>query len=100
MPRDAEGRTVFSLLRAAARRPTTRLLAASTPFDAKDLLKARGYRWEAGQGGRPKGWFRDLTDDVTEEETGWLAEAVYTGRPDVHRYALDAWSRYSEREWA
>lgn len=96
---DPDGRGALSLLREAARRPTARLLAACTPFESKDQLKARGYRWEPGEAGRPKGWFRDLPVEEEGAERAWLDAAVYPGAPDIHRYELTAWTRFSEREW-
>ena len=48
---------------------------------------------------RPKGWFRDVPAEVAAAEIDWLRAAIYPGAPDVSRYELTAWTRYSEREW-
>ena len=40
-----EERTVVASLRETAATPTTRIWATGTPFDCKDELKHRGYRW-------------------------------------------------------
>jgi len=32
------------------------IFAENSPFDMKDHLKARGYRWSDGSDGRPKSW--------------------------------------------
>ena len=38
-----------------ARQTTWRIWAANSPFEFKDLLKARGYRWNGEENGRLKG---------------------------------------------
>lgn len=100
LPGDPEARTVLSALRASALRPTVRLLAASTPFETKDMLKGRGYRWEPGEGSGRKGWYRDVALDEERAERDWLTVAVYRGAPDIVRFELDAWSRFSDRAWS
>jgi len=32
------------------------IFAENSPFNMKDHLKARGYRWSDGSDGRPKSW--------------------------------------------
>ncbi len=46
------GEPAMAALLAAARQPTVRISAAGAPYAAKDLLKARGYRWHNGEDGR------------------------------------------------
>src|SRR5262249_7201730 len=43
-----------------ARQPTCRLWARDAVIEKKDLLKARGYSWSAGEFGRPRCWYRDV----------------------------------------
>jgi hypothetical protein len=52
-----------------ARLPTWRLWATDAAIEKKDVLKARGYAWTPGEFGRPKCWYRDVSD----------AEAVAAG---------------------
>lgn len=52
-----------------------RVFARRAPFEKKDLLKARRYRWDQGQ----KVWYRDLPEESMPEETGWLSENIYSG---------------------
>jgi hypothetical protein len=40
----------------------------NSPFEVKDLLKARGYRWHADA----KVWVRDLADAERVAELEWL----------------------------
>jgi DNA polymerase-3 subunit epsilon len=75
--------------------PSYRLQATNAPFEAKDLLKARAYRWNAEQ----KVWHTRLADEaqLTAELT-WLKSAVYTSRlARVQVEKLNADVKYSSR---
>lgn len=95
-----DGSTGLRVLLDNARRPMARLWALRSPFDRKDDLKARGYVWANGEGGRPKSWFRDLPAADVEAEVEWLRETVFGGgyhfEPKVDR--LSVFDRFSERE--
>lgn len=72
-----------------------RLRALGAPFDSKDRLKARGYRWDADA----KVWFCTLaTEALLDAECEWLRAEVY-GRSGVRLEveALDSRVRYSAR---
>ena len=70
-----EDRTVFAALRETAATPTIRLWAAGAPFDAKDELKAKRYRWmPEGQTGIPRSWWTDVAPADLEAELAWLAD--------------------------
>ena len=79
----------------AAKRPSYRLQATGAPFEAKDLLKARNYRWD----GNLRVWFTQLKDEpALLAETQWLKAQVYEGRPArVQVEQLGARQRYSGR---
>ena len=72
-----------------------RLQATGAPFEAKDLLKDRGYRWDAAQ----KVWHTRLDDAaLLEAEAAWLKTEVYGQRAArVQVESLDALVRYSGR---
>lgn len=78
-----------------AQHPTYRLQATNAPFDAKDKLKARGYRWSAEQ----KVWHTRLdSPHALHEECVWLKENAYHQRSAVVQVEkLDAHTRYSNR---
>ena len=80
----------------SARAPTFRLQATQAPFDAKDLLKARGYRWDGAQ----KVWHTRLADEAALAlEFEWLKASVYGGRSSrVQVEELDAQTKYSARQ--
>jgi DNA polymerase III subunit epsilon len=56
------GRLALQALLEQARLPTWRLWARDAAIEKKDLLKARGYTWSPGESGRPKCWYRDVSD--------------------------------------
>jgi len=60
-----------------ARRTDVRLWADNAPFDMKDELKKRGYRWSPGGAGKRKAWYRDLPEDLLDEEMLYLNEHIY-----------------------
>ena len=86
---------LFRLIQ-SARAPTFRLQATQAPFDAKDLLKARGYRWDGAQ----KVWHTRLADEAALAlEFEWLKASVYGGRSSrVQVEELDAQTKYSARQ--
>jgi hypothetical protein len=55
----------LSLLLENARRKTIRIWAEQAPFDLKDELKKRGYRWSSGDEGRRKAWYVDIDEAKT-----------------------------------
>ena len=78
-----------------AQHPTYRLQATNAPFDAKDKLKSRGYRWSADQ----KVWHTRLdSSHALLEECAWLKENAYHQRSAVVQVEkLNAHMRYSSR---
>ncbi|MBC6445447.1 MAG: hypothetical protein GDA50_08560 [Alphaproteobacteria bacterium GM202ARS2] len=56
--------TVLSALAKVAYEPTIRLSAVGSPFDMKDILKVRGYRWNPGDIGKPKAWYIDVDQNA------------------------------------
>jgi DNA polymerase-3 subunit epsilon len=92
---DAQSTTLAVLLD-AARRPSCRIHAIGTPFETKDTLKARGYRWSDGSQG-PRAWHIDVDEAELEAELSYLRETIY-GDPGfeplvVRLTAVDRFSR-------
>jgi len=92
---DGNATTGMGRLLQAARRPSYQLRATGSPFESKDALKGRGYRWDAER----RVWFCTLADeDALEAELAWLRATVYgERRAQVEVERLDALSRYSAR---
>lgn len=90
-----DGGTGLARLMRAAAQPSYRLRAIGAPFESKDLLKARGYRWDA----QARVWGCSLgSDEALEAERAWLQAQVYgQRRAQAEVEALDALTRYSLR---
>jgi DNA polymerase-3 subunit epsilon len=88
------GTGLAQLLR-SANAPSYRLSATNAPFESKDLLKARGYRWNTDQ----RVWHTRLNDETAlQAECAWLKEHVYNHRSAaVQVEKLDARTKYSAR---
>lgn len=76
--------------------PQIRLFATGSPFDSKDALKMRGYRWAP----EIKCWWRSLsTDKALQEELDWLKRKVYQGkRASVEIETVGGLIRHSLRQ--
>jgi DNA polymerase III subunit epsilon len=93
------GGTVLSLLLANARKETQQLWAVEAPFEAKDLLYARNYRWNCGSDGRLRAWHRELPEEEVPTELDWLEKEIYRGKGvrQVVRQRVTAYERFSAR---
>lgn len=89
----ATGATGFSRLVASAERRCCRIFAVGSPFELKDVLKARGYRWNDGNDGRPKSWWTEVDEAAYGEECRFLREEIY--RRDFE--PLSQWLTAAER---
>src|SRR5690606_30337039 len=53
------------------------IFAIGSPFETKDVLKARSYRWD----GDKKCWHITVTgDDAIKSEVAWLKSNIYGGK--------------------
>lgn len=96
-PLAATAQSVFAELIDCARRTTTRIWAQRSPFELKDALKARGYRWNDGSDGRPKSWFIDIDEDKRDAELSYLKKEIYQCEVDIECRAMTALDRFSNR---
>jgi DNA polymerase-3 subunit epsilon len=80
-----------------ARKATCRVWAENSPFDFKDILKARGYRWNSGDNGKPKSWYADIGEDNLDAELTFLRTEIYQRDVDPFVQKIDAYDRFSER---
>lgn len=69
--------TPFAELHQACQRSRVRIYAENSPYDMKDQLKARGYRWSDGSDGRPKSWWVELPEEKLDEELHFLRTEIY-----------------------
>lgn len=91
------GRTGLDQLLERARTPSWRVWAENSPFELKDVLKARGYRWNAEATGGPRAWYIDVPTEQKEAEVGFLKREIYGGEINLLVRRIDAFDRFSVR---
>jgi len=79
----------------AAENARTVVKAFGSPFETKDKLKARGYRWDAEN----RVWYTAVkSDEALNAEAEWLKFEVYSGRSArIGLETQDAWVQFSNR---
>lgn len=93
-PLPVSGVYALQRLLEAASEPSLRLWATGSPYDSKDRLRERGYRWEAAV----KTWSRLVPKADAKAESEWLKTEVYNGRAaQIDVEVLDATVRFSSR---
>ena len=97
-PLPVSAEPVLKRLLETARRTEIRLWAEGAPFDKKDQLKKRGYRWSPGENGKRKAWYRDLPEDELDAEMLYLGAQIYSR--EITELPMDRFTamlRYSNR---
>ena len=74
---DGSASTAFAELYEASQRSRVRIFAEHSPFDMKDHLKARGYRWSDGTDDRPKSWWIEVEEEALDDELRYLGAEIY-----------------------
>jgi len=92
------GRPVLKPLLEHAIADDAHIWAIAAPFDAKDALKSRGYRWSNGAGGEPKAWHITVMADELDAEMTFL-DSIYGGdaRSVVRVDRMSPLNRFSTR---
>ena len=90
-------RSAFAILLDRARRKTVRIWAEQTPFELKDVLKNRGYKWSDGADGRPRSWYIDVDEATKADEVEFLRKTIYLQDVDPRVQFLSAMNRFSVR---
>jgi len=96
------GKLAMSVLLAGAREKSRRFFAFRAPFEKKDDLKARGYRWlpEFTYQGKKGVWSISVPEADIEAEQQWLSDSIYKGKAAQFIYKdITAEDRYSIREF-
>jgi DNA polymerase-3 subunit epsilon len=83
--------------RSAGARPKEDDAAEQSPFDLKDLLKRRGYRWSDGSDGRPRSWYVDVDESKLGDEIAFLKTEIYLREVEPRLQTLTAFDRFSIR---
>lgn len=91
-----DGQTGLARLLAGAGQTRYKLRATGAPFESKDKLKARGYRWD----GEGRVWWCTLgSDALLDTECDWLRAEVYgQRRARVELEAMDSLVQFSSRK--
>ena len=93
-PLPTSGNLAMQALLQNARQADIKVSALGSPFDSKDALKERSYRWNADK----KVWAKDIPQDNLDDEVTWLSEAVYAGKSFKLEFErMTAMNRYSNR---
>ncbi|MBX5082874.1 3'-5' exonuclease [Rhizobium lentis] len=71
------GDSAFAELYRASQRSRIRIFAEHSPFEMKDHLKARGYRWSDGSDGRMKSWWIEVGEEDLGDELSYLRSEIY-----------------------
>lgn len=69
----------FPQLLASARQKTVIVRALGAPFEVKDTLKERGYRWHNGGSGSERHWWTTVPESNLEAEQQFLNETYPDG---------------------
>ena len=86
--------TALKALLENARQESVRGWAKESPFETRDALRARGFRWDPQE----RCWHKDLRRGALPAELAWLKNAVYGGRERlINLDVQDARGRYSTR---
>lgn len=91
--KEAQGHA-FSRLIETARLSSFRIWAEGAPFDMKDILKARGYRWNDGSDGRPRSWWIEVGEEAREAEIAFLRREIYLRDIDPYVQVITAFERF------
>ena len=95
-PLPASGEIALKTLIVQMKEKCYKIYAISAPFDKKDLLKERGYRWNPTL----KVWHSASVDQIDmNKEIEWLKGNVYCGKSvDLEFEEIDSETRYSGRQ--
>jgi DNA polymerase-3 subunit epsilon len=93
----ATGTPALAALLDTARKRTIRVWAEQSPFDLKDSLRCRGYRWSDGSDGRPRSWYIDVSETALDAEVAFLKTEIYLSDIEPRLQTLTAFSRFSSR---
>jgi DNA polymerase-3 subunit epsilon len=96
-PLPRSGKLTLQALLEEARKPTCRVWAEGSPFDFKDILKGRGYRWSDGNDGGRRSWYRDVLEDGLDEELSYLRKDIFQQDADIPVVKITAFDRFSNR---
>ncbi|MFD2265430.1 3'-5' exonuclease [Lacibacterium aquatile] len=96
-PLPVTGDLGLAALLSHARQPVCRVWAVDAPYEARLMLKARGYRWSPGEKGAPRCWFKDVPRVDLEVEELFLVDECLAPAASMRVVAVPPRNRYSAR---
>ena len=88
----------FAELLTNARKASVRIWAEGAPFEHKDALRARGYRWSDGSNGSRRAWWTDVGEDAVDAEVSYLRGTVFEGQAvELPMKRITGLDRFSSR---
>jgi DNA polymerase III subunit epsilon len=93
-PLPSEAGLPLGHLLASAGKSRLRIWAESSPFDMKDQLRKRGYRWNDGTDGRPKSWWVEVDEEAFDTEILFLRREVYRREVEPYTQRITAFERF------
>jgi len=88
---------VLSRVLQAARTPTWRIFADAAPFETKDTLKRRGYKWNPDRELGPRAWWKDVPSELVDDEVEYLSREIFQRSVKPLMFEITAFQRYSTR---
>ncbi len=88
---------IFENLLLNAEKNSVLVRAFGAPFDAKDSLKGRGYRWHDGVGGGNKHWGKEIPEDSLSDEKIYLDELYAFGSEKASFIKCSAENRFKKQ---
>ena len=85
----------LSVLLDSARKKRFAIRAVGAPFEFKDDLLKRGYRWDPGDPSREKAWWTMVEDE--KAELSWLQKNIYERDVQLPTKAVQPNERFSKR---
>jgi DNA polymerase-3 subunit epsilon len=87
---------VFKQLLTNSQQLRFKLWATNSPYDSKDVLKARGYRWNMNLADKYRAWSIELAEDKVAEEITYLRSNIYgESSINIPVEIFDSYSRFS-----
>lgn len=87
-----DGSTILGRLIASAETPSAKVMAVGAPFDRKDALKRRNYRWDANR----QHWWKPVAAADEGRERAFLTECVYRAGQEPQVEPVTWHNRYRE----
>jgi len=80
-----------------ALQPRFQLWAKGAPYEHKDILKSRKYRWNTHPVDNFKSWTIQLPQNQVEDEINFLKNEIYNHTMNIPFDIFDAYSRFSSK---